>query len=1028
MNKKIISLLISSAMILSSLPTVFAEGEDLVTSVKRDVDGIITVEGIGDKNEAVDIFVLNPGYDVANLNNGADTTQTFNQVVNYADVVYTGSDKLFEHTFQINNMQDGSEYVLYVKTDDNSQKITLKEENIYVSSTKGSDETGNGTKDNPYATIQKAKTAAADLSNVNPKNIIIEAGDYIFTEGLKFTAEDSGTESAPVTYKADGKVVITGAKAIDTTNAEVFSKVTDADILAKVPEAAKDNLYVIDTEKAGIKDVANFMAVQQERMDAGLGGRVKPMGVYLNGDSQQISQWPNTGKGLQITPASSYETTTISLVGVDAEKAAKWTNADNAYLDGTFRYGWYRESVQLSPVSNNTLTLKYKPASGVVCSSYTNDDGEPTSDHQTDTRVFVKNLLEEIDVPGEWYVNPDATKMYYYAPHTLKPSDVLEVGALNDAFVTLTDCDYITFDGIEFTKNASLANEAIKQDTNSQGMVVKNCSIHDVGGVGVRVQATETTVTGNIIHNIGEDGVKVTLNNIKTLEDPHVDISYNSISNVGMNIFSSAMCAVTLWPSYGVVVKNNTVRNTPSTALMNYNGPGNVFANNEIYNAVEYAHDAGSIYSGRSFINYGFTVKNNYLHDIGAGIERDHTHVAGIYLDDLYSGGIMDGNIIDMAGEPQSYGIINCAGVDNVIQNNTVVNAELANIAVTTRSNISSVGTDEAYEKFYYQSAFGTFLNATDYVAVEDNKATADVNEAEVARREAIMNIGKEGGPQWLAIYETTYPAIMVNYNKLVAGNYDKTDKIIYNVYNAPGIVKDAINADNVTHNTQTSDADGAIAKALSSLDDIGASTEVLNKVEKEFDLVYPANGATVMTETTYLKWEASDFADKYTVTVYEDEDKTDVFATFEDVEENYVEVTGLAEGTTYYWTVTAISESRLLGENTTAACSKPYSFIKTSYQFSPSYDATTQQITVAGLNKGEAKKVMMIATVKVGTELKAATTLNPNLDFAEDYNGTEYLTVTDEMKSALATEGAVLELYIWDTNMKALKGKTQLN
>ncbi len=1048
MNKKFVSLLLSCAMLFGTLPTVFADNTDFVTTVKN-VEGTITVEGVGDKNEAIDIFLLNPGKTVANLN-AADTDAEFNDVVNYADVVYTDNSKLFKHTFEINNLQEGAEYVLYVKSDDDSYTLTLKEINIYVSKS-GNDQTGNGTEAAPFATIEKAKAYAATQSNANPKNIIIDEGEYTFTSGLKFTAAESGTANAPVTYKAkDGaKVVISGAKKLDVTDTTIFNKVTDADILAQLPDAVEDKVVEIDLAAAGLSEVANFMAAHKA------GSRMEVIGVYLNGDKQQISQWPNKKSDYKmLEPANSYTDMTISLEGVDAAKVSEWAKADNFYLDGVFRYGWYNESVPVASISGNTFTFATAPKYGVLCYNYINDDGEPThlaKPVKTDTRVIVKNLLEEIDVPGEWYINKEATKMYYYPPYTLTDADTFEIGALNDAFVTLTDCDYTTFDGIEFTKNATIAknntayHSAISIDKNSEGIVVKNCTIKDAGGMGIFAMGTNMTFTGNTIQNISEDGIRVwNDDSVKTLNDPKIEISNNSISNVGMNITSSAMCAVTIWNAYGVVVKNNTVRNIPTTAIMDNGGPSNQLLNNEIYNACEESLDAGAVYKGRTYVGYGFKVKNNYIHTVGPNVKREDTHIAGIYLDDLYSGGTFEGNIIDVDGEWETYGIINCAGVDNTIKENVVVNATRANIAVTTRDNIEGLtpqklatekaladpSTGKYHKKFYYQnnSAFATFLQATDYVATG-----ATDEEKEANRRFALMNIGKEGGPKWLPQYVDAYPEVIANYNKLVAGEYSKSDKVINNVTGGATpkdghVYTPAALAANVTGNTVTNNVEGTISDKLASITDgVGASADVLAKVEKDFDLVYPINEAAVKTNSTYIKWEASDFADKYEYKVYTNANLTGEPAYSGIVEENYAELTNLAADTTYYWTVTAISESRVI-EETTHRANQVFSFKKSTYEFTPSYDAQGGRIAVKGVNSGEAKTVMMIAAVKVDGVMKAATMLAPNLNFVTGYNDTAYLTVTAQMQEALKETGAELELYIWDTDMTSLTGKTKLN
>lgn len=54
---------------------------------------------------------------------------------------------------------------------------------------------------------------------------------------MVFTAEDSGREGGPIVYRAElpGQTVLTGGHRLDR-----FVKVTDRDVLSRVPETARE--------------------------------------------------------------------------------------------------------------------------------------------------------------------------------------------------------------------------------------------------------------------------------------------------------------------------------------------------------------------------------------------------------------------------------------------------------------------------------------------------------------------------------------------------------------------------------------------------------------------------------------------------------------------------------------------------------------------------------------------------------------------------------------------------------------------
>lgn len=73
---------------------------------------------------------------------------------------------------------------------------------IYVSA-EGNDDTGSGTKESPFASIERAKEAVRELSK-SDGDIVVEIGDgfYSLDETLTFTPEDSGNENCTIYYEA----------------------------------------------------------------------------------------------------------------------------------------------------------------------------------------------------------------------------------------------------------------------------------------------------------------------------------------------------------------------------------------------------------------------------------------------------------------------------------------------------------------------------------------------------------------------------------------------------------------------------------------------------------------------------------------------------------------------------------------------------------------------------------------------------------------------------------------------------------
>lgn len=69
-----------------------------------------------------------------------------------------------------------------------------------------------GTSDKPFQTIEKAQEAVRHIISAGldaPVKVTVREGEYR-TDGITFGAADSGTKECPITYEAEGKVVING--------------------------------------------------------------------------------------------------------------------------------------------------------------------------------------------------------------------------------------------------------------------------------------------------------------------------------------------------------------------------------------------------------------------------------------------------------------------------------------------------------------------------------------------------------------------------------------------------------------------------------------------------------------------------------------------------------------------------------------------------------------------------------------------------------------------------------------------------
>lgn len=79
------------------------------------------------------------------------------------------------------------------------------------------DDNNPGTREKPFATFDRAQTAAREIAGKEPVTVWFADGVYPLSEPIVFTPADAGTEENPVTYVADNNwgATLTGAQPLD---------------------------------------------------------------------------------------------------------------------------------------------------------------------------------------------------------------------------------------------------------------------------------------------------------------------------------------------------------------------------------------------------------------------------------------------------------------------------------------------------------------------------------------------------------------------------------------------------------------------------------------------------------------------------------------------------------------------------------------------------------------------------------------------------------------------------------------------
>lgn len=213
-----------------------------------------------------------------------------------------------------------------------------------------------GTLAKPFATLQRAQAAV----RLKRGEVFLRGGTYYLPAPIVFTAQDSGTKDAPVVFQnyQNEKPVISGGIRLDNLNWHPF---TNGILQAQVPAD-------LQTEE-----------------------------IFINGERQILARYPN------FDPKAKYFDG-FAADAVSKERAARWADPTGGYYHAMHPAFWGDFTWRITGKNTNgEPTLE---------GGWQNNRGAAA---HRDVR-FVESIFEELDAPGEWFLDAKTHTLYFYPP------------------------------------------------------------------------------------------------------------------------------------------------------------------------------------------------------------------------------------------------------------------------------------------------------------------------------------------------------------------------------------------------------------------------------------------------------------------------------------------------------------------------------------------------------------------------------------------------------------------------------------
>jgi hypothetical protein len=501
------------------------------------------------------------------------------------------------------------------------------------------DDTAAGSRDAPLASLAGAHDRVRRLRSegiTGPVIVVFGRGSYFFKQPVVFSKQDSGTEAGPVTYMAaEGQLVrFTAGRSVGD-----WQPVTEAGVLARLPEAARSAVWMADLKAQGIDDLGKL----------GVRGFAAPnplaeAELFCSDQPMTLARWPNEGfRGVKKV----LDATTVL---PDTARTKPWHDEADPWVFAYWHHDWAELFEPIAGIDKETgavlRSADVKPQYGITAGQ---------------ARWYGSNLLCELDAPGEYYLDRQAGRLYFWPPQDSTEADLATtVLSQGESLLRATDLAHVRFQG--FTIEACRGTAV--QFVGCTDCEIVGCTVRNVGHSAVSVSGgRRNTIYGCDIHECGTGGITMSGGDRKTLSPAGHTAENNHIFRYSRRARTyRAGIAVS---GVGNQILRNLIHHGPHMAI-SAGGNDHLVAGNEVHNVVAESGDAGAYYVGRDWTQRGNVLRDNYWHDIvGATGHGGMT----IYLDDQHSGHTISGNVFQRCSRAVFIG----GGDDNLVVNNLFI-------------------------------------------------------------------------------------------------------------------------------------------------------------------------------------------------------------------------------------------------------------------------------------------------------------------------------------------------------------------
>jgi hypothetical protein len=521
------------------------------------------------------------------------------------------------------------------------------------------DDANPGSQAKPFATLFRARDAvrasrkAGQLAE-GPVVIHLRGGDYRITKTLELNREDFGGKKSPVIWEGvPGERI----RLLGGIRLSGWMPVADPGVLARLDRGARDKVVQVDLRAMGVTDLGVIEPKPGRRAELFCNDRYMTLARYPNEGWLRIADVPQKGELKFPGDFRNSHPTTIDgkLAGrhygrfsYDGDRPQRWKAVDDLYVHGFWVWDYSEQYHRVERLDTATKEVWPKPPYHFY-------------GYHKGARYYFLNVLEELDSPGEWYLDRKSGILYFWPPENIATAEIT-FPLLGAAMLSLKDVADVQIRGITFECSRS---GAITIDGGADNLI-EGCTFRNLGDTAIRIESgARHGVRSCDIDEVGAGGIVLNAGNRKTLSPGRCFVENCHIHDFG-RVVPASRPAVNLG-GVGNRVAHCWIHDCPNGGL-GYAGNDHVIEFCEFARTGTDSGDVGTIYTAMDWTYRGHVIRHNYFHDIHSP-ERVHVGSMTVYLD-LPCGGVhLYGNVFcDM-----QRAFFTNSGRDCLIENNIFV-------------------------------------------------------------------------------------------------------------------------------------------------------------------------------------------------------------------------------------------------------------------------------------------------------------------------------------------------------------------